>query len=66
MVSTLQLTAARVFVRDFPAARRFYGQTRGLPLQADGSAWGGVLATLLDPSGNALQIVEPPRATSPG
>jgi catechol 2,3-dioxygenase-like lactoylglutathione lyase family enzyme len=26
--------------------------------------WGGILATLQDPSGNELQIVQPPRAAS--
>jgi predicted enzyme related to lactoylglutathione lyase len=126
----MQLYAARVFVRDLTAARQFYGQTLGLPLQADGSAfgycvfragsvdlvvesvpadapaddqvlvgrftglsfrvddaatayldlqargvtfteppglqpWGGVLATLQDPSGNELQIVQPPKAALP-
>jgi catechol 2,3-dioxygenase-like lactoylglutathione lyase family enzyme len=126
----MQLSAARVFVRDLTAARRFYGQTLGLPLHADGSAfgycvfragsvdlvvesvpadappddqalvgrftglsfrvddaeaayrdllargvtfteppslqlWGGVLATLQDPSGNALQLVQPPKAPLP-
>lgn len=123
----MQLSAARLFVRDIEAARHFYSHVLGLPLKVDGSvhgycvyragdvdlvvesvpadapaddqalvgrftglsfrvddaavayrdlqvrgaafteppslqAWGGVLATLQDPSGNALQIVEQPRA----
>lgn len=123
----MQLAAARVFVRDLAAARQFYAQALGLPLKADGTAygycvfgigpadlvveavasdapaddqalvgrftglsfavadaqasyaalrargvtftaapqrqgWGGVLATLQDPSGNRLQICQYPAA----
>lgn len=36
----MELGAARVFVRDLDAARRFYGQTLGLPIKADGSRQG--------------------------
>lgn len=121
----MNLNAVRVFVRDIVAARDFYAQRLGLPLQHDGSAqgfcvfrpgalqlivetvpadappddqvlvgrftglsfqvgnaaqahealraqgvefteaperqgWGGVVATFLDPFGNALQICEYP------
>jgi predicted enzyme related to lactoylglutathione lyase len=123
----MELNTARVFVKDISVAKRFYGQTLGLPLKADGSQhgycvfksgsaelvvetvaddapeeeralvgrftglsftvadtvakhkelqargvrftgppekqfWGGVLATLQDPSGNELQIVQQPSA----
>jgi catechol 2,3-dioxygenase-like lactoylglutathione lyase family enzyme len=121
----MELRTARVFVNDLEAARRFYASLLGLPLKADGSAygycvfqagptelvveavaadapeeeralvgrftglsftvtsvaerhahlsalgvpftgaperqaWGGVLATFQDPSGNELQIVQAP------
>lgn len=123
----MELTTARVFVRDIDSAKRFYSSKLGLLLKADGSqygycvfkagstelvveavaddapeeermlvgrftglsftvqdcgqkhrelvalgvpftgapekqAWGGILATLQDPSGNELQIVQHPTA----
>jgi len=123
----MELTTARVFVRDIAAAKLFYSNKLGLPLKADGSQhgycvfkagstelvveavaddapeedrvlvgrftglsftvqnvaekhsqlvalgvpftgapekqfWGGILATLQDPSGNELQIVQQPSA----
>ena len=123
----MELSAARVFVRDLASARQFYGEVLALPLQAGGVShgfcvfsagavqlvvepvepnapddeqvlvgrftglsfsvasveakyhqlralgvqftgepetqpWGGVLATLLDPAGNALQLVQAPSA----
>ena len=82
----MRLFAARVFVRDLAAARRFYGKDLGLSCRVEDAAttycgllargatlieppslqrWGGVLATLQDPSGNALQIVQAPMAAMP-
>ncbi len=123
----MQLSAARVFVRDLAQAQHFYGSLLGLPLHAGGpdhgycvfaagstqlvvepvgpdapeedkvlvgrftglsfsvasikdqynelrsrgvvftsepevQVWGGVLATLRDPSGNELQLVQAPSA----
>jgi predicted enzyme related to lactoylglutathione lyase len=123
----MNLSTARVFVNDLQAAKRFYEQTLGLPLKADGGAygycvfaagncelvietvnadadaddvamigrftglsfrvddiaathaslqargvsfassperqaWGGIIATLRDPAGNQLQIVQYPSA----
>ncbi len=121
----MNLSTARVFVRDIAVARQFYSEKLALPLKADGSEygycvfrsgntelvvesvpndapadeqalvgrftglsftvpdvelkhkelqalgvpftgppekqfWGGILATLQDPAGNELQIVQPP------
>jgi catechol 2,3-dioxygenase-like lactoylglutathione lyase family enzyme len=36
----MNLSTARVFVNDLQAAKRFYEQTLGLPLKADGGAYG--------------------------
>ncbi len=36
----MQIRAARVFVQDLAAARRFYADRLGLPLKADGPAQG--------------------------
>jgi predicted enzyme related to lactoylglutathione lyase len=36
----MQLSAARIFVRDMIAARNFYAQVLGLPIKADGSQHG--------------------------
>jgi predicted enzyme related to lactoylglutathione lyase len=36
----MELSAARIFVRDMVAAKRFYGQVLGLPIKADGSEHG--------------------------
>lgn len=124
----MMLSAARVFVRDIESAKRFYAQSLGLPLKADGSShgycvfdaggadlvvesvpadappddqslvgrftglsfavddiisrhlalqargvpfsgpperqfWGGTIATLQDPAGNGLQLVQLPSPT---
>ncbi|MBK1612007.1 hypothetical protein CKO44_00790 [Rubrivivax gelatinosus] len=32
--------------------------------EPEAQPWGGVLATLVDPAGNSLQLVQPPRAAS--
>ncbi len=126
----MELSAARVFVRDLAQAQHFYGSLLGLPLQAGGAdfgfcvfapgstqlvvepvgpeapeedqvlvgrftglsfsvssiqnqynelrargviftsepevqPWGGVLATLRDPSGNELQLVQAPSLAQP-
>lgn len=123
----MELSGARLFVRDLAAASRFYAQQLGLPLRAESpelgyavfaagavslvlervgadapedeqilvgrfsglsfavpdiaasyrrlgelgvrfdgppetQAWGGILATLFDPAGNALQLVQLPAA----
>ncbi len=122
----MQLHTARIFVQDLALASRFYEETLGLPLKADGreqgfcvfdagpmslvvervehdapaedqalvgrftglsfdvediqskytelsslgvtfsglpepQSWGGILATLRDPAGNELQLVQQPR-----
>ncbi len=36
----MELSAARVFVRDIVAARRFYVEILGLPIKADGTQYG--------------------------
>jgi predicted enzyme related to lactoylglutathione lyase len=36
----MQLSAARIFVRDMIAAKRFYAHVLGLPIKADGSEHG--------------------------
>ena len=36
----MELNTARIFVRDIVAAKQFYEQTLGLPLKADGTAYG--------------------------
>lgn len=36
----MELKGVRVFVRDIVAARQFYGQLLGLPIKADGTAYG--------------------------
>lgn len=50
----MELSAARVFVRDIVAAKRFYGQILGLPLKADGSRYGYCVFA----SGSADLVVE--------
>lgn len=50
----MELNTARVFVKDIDAAKRFYGQTLGLRLKADGSEHGYCVFK----SGGAELVVE--------
>ncbi|NRF68237.1 VOC family protein [Aquincola sp. S2] len=50
----MELSAARVFVRDIVAAKRFYGQILGLPIKADGAQHGYCVFE----SGSADLVVE--------
>lgn len=38
--NTMELNTVRVFVRDLESAKHFYSSKLGLPVQADGSAFG--------------------------
>jgi len=51
----MNLSTARVFVRDLPAAHAFYGATLGLPVQAGGPDAGFCVFG----AGNCQLVVEP-------
>jgi catechol 2,3-dioxygenase-like lactoylglutathione lyase family enzyme len=44
----MNLASIRLFVRDLPSALRFYSETLGLKLEADGSEWGHCIFRLND------------------
>ena len=57
----LNLSTARVFVRNLAEAQHYYGAVLGLPLQAGGSEYGFCVFT----AGNTQLVVEPVPSEAP-